>query len=79
LNHLKRARKVHATRNIQREIHAQVDEDLNRVPVRPVATARSNVMARNLAKLVDGTGSLSCVLTQSDMILKIHQGKKYLN
>jgi hypothetical protein len=75
LSHLKRARKLLATQNIQRELHAQVVEALNRELVAPAVTARSSVMARNPAKLVDGTGSLSCVPIQSVMILKVHQGK----
>jgi hypothetical protein len=75
LSHLKRARKLHATQNIQREMHAQAVAALNREPVAPVVTARSNAMARNLARLVDGTGSLSCVPIRSVMTLKVHQGK----
>jgi hypothetical protein len=75
LSHLKRARKLLATQNIQRELHAQVVEAHSREPVVPVVTARSNVMARNLAKLVDGTGSLSCAPIPSVMILTVHQGK----
>lgn len=54
---------------------ARVDEDLNRGLVRPVVTVRSNAMARDPAKLVDGIGSPSCAPTQSGMILKVHQGK----
>jgi hypothetical protein len=56
-------------------MHAQVGEALSREHVLPAVIARSNAMARNLAKLVDGTGSLSCVPTQSVMTLKVHQGK----
>jgi hypothetical protein len=56
-------------------MHAQVGEALNHERVLLVVTARSNVMARNLAKLVDGTGSLSCVPIRSARNLKVHQGK----
>lgn len=56
-------------------MHVQIVEALNREPVVPVVTERSNAMAKSLAKLVDGTGSLSCVRIRSVMILKVHQGK----
>lgn len=56
-------------------MHAQAGEGLSRELVLPVVTARSNVMAKNPAKLVDGTGSPSYVPTQSVMTLRVRQGK----